>query len=355
MKNILEKTLIKSKDKYKITAFFFISCISMIFYVHQISENKYNYQKHYKKSNINQNQANNSNFYTIERYGSLEPSDVTVVSVYFQLNKSKHSGEKYKNWTRNFFHSVSSPLVIFTDKHSIKDLLELRNLLKLPTSLYVTDSIWKVMMEIEQERSLNYTFNYQNKQQSLDREKHIHNPNLYALWNLKSFMVNKIAQENFYKSSSFIYTDSGAWRFQTLENWPDKSIVMNITNLLNDKILFGQLSHESNALRNKNFPDVDLIEGGFFMGSQRALNHFKDNFWRIHDERLERGLFVGKDQLVMNIYAYNMSNSVKLDIWRKNCSLDLNGWFFYQNYLALKKYYDCTGDRESLLSIKRKS
>ena len=81
---------------------------------------------------------------------------------------------------------------------------------------------------------------------------------------------------------------------------------MNLTNILNDKILLGQLSHESNALRNQNFPDLDLIEGTFFMGSQKALRHFKEGFWRIHDDRFDKGLFVGKDQVLMNIYALTL-------------------------------------------------
>ncbi len=291
-------------------------------------------------------------YYTIERYGSLESSKVTVISVYFRLDKSKHSDDSYKKWLKNFFLSVSSPLVIFTDKNSIGDLLELRNLLQLPTTLYVTNSIWNVMNENAKKRNRNYTFNYQNKQYLLDREKHIHNPNLYALWNLKSFIVDKIAQDNLYKSSAFIYTDSGAWRNHILENWPDQNVVMNLTSFLNDKILLGQLSHESNALSKSDF-DFDLIQGTFFMGSQKALHHFKQGFWRIHDDRFDKGLFVGKDQVLMNIYAYNMSNSIKLDIWRRKCTSNFDEWFFYQNYLALDKYYPCTGQRESLLSIKR--
>ena len=320
----------------------YIKIICSLFCIYLVIFYFGNIQKFYKQS-----------YYTIERYGSLESSSVTVISVYFRLDKSKHSDDAYKKWLRNFFLSVSSPLVIFTDKNSIGDLLELRNLLQLPTTLYVTNSIWNVMNENGEKRNRNYTFNYQNKQHSLDREKHIHNPNLYALWNLKSFIVDKIAQDNLYKSSAFIYTDSGAWRNHILENWPDQNIVMNLTSFLKDKILLGQLSHESNALRNQNFPDLDLIEGTFFMGSQKALHHFKEGFWRIHDDRFDKGLFVGKDQVLMNIYAYNMSNSVKLDIWRRKCSSNFDEWFFYQNFLALDKYYPCTGQRESLLSIKR--
>jgi len=134
--------------------------------------------------------------YTVETYGPLNSSKVTVISLYFQLNKSKHSIAKYQTWITNFIQSVSSPLVVFTDKESIKDLVELRNRNNYQTTLYVADNIWKVMDENGRQRKRNYTYNYQNKQHSLDREKHIHNPNLYALWNLKPFIADLIAQDN---------------------------------------------------------------------------------------------------------------------------------------------------------------
>ena len=148
---------------------------------------------------------NKNNDFKIERYGSRNASSVTVISMYFKLGKSKHSHEKYLKWLNNFLLSVSAPLVIFTDKNaSIVDQIKLR---KYPTSLYVTESIWDVMREISKERNKNYMHNYLHTQNLLDREKHLHNPSLYAIWNLKSFISEKIAKDNFYQSSMFIYTD----------------------------------------------------------------------------------------------------------------------------------------------------
>ena len=246
------------------------------------------------------------NLYTVERYGPLVSSNVTVISHYFQLKKSKHSIVDYKKWVRNFFISVSSPLVIFTDKQSfIQELLELRTLLNQPTTLYVTDSIWNVLKENEGIRKLNYISNYKKEQLKLDREKQIHNSNLYALWNLKSFVTDKIAQENFYNSSAFIYSDSGAWRHQIIKDWPDNYQVMSLIEDLNDRVLLGQLDDEKKFIyKNCQFPDIDLIEGTFFMGSQKAVHHFKEEFWHIHDKKLQKGEFIGKDQILMNIILY---------------------------------------------------
>ena len=297
-------------------------------------------------------------FYKIERYGSLAPSNVTVISQYFYLEKSKHSYREYKEWLTNFFTSVSSPLVIFTDRNFIiQDLIKIRIGFDYPTTLYITDSIWNLMSENEIKRNRNYKSNYKRRQLKLDREKKIHNPDLYAVWNLKSFIVDKLAQENLYNSTAFVYSDSGAWRQQVLERWPDQSQVLNLIDRLNEKILLGQLCDvkECPDGKKRNFPDFDIIEGTFFMGSKKALNYFKEEFWSIHDEKLDKGEFVGKDQIIMNIFAFHnktSSNSIKLDIWRRKCNITFdNPWNFYQNYLAWD--YPCANNRESLLSINR--
>ena len=287
-------------------------------------------------------------FYKIEQYGSLNSSEVTVMSVYYHLNKSKHSHASYLNWQKNFLSSVSSPLVIFTDKNSIEELIMLR---KYPTTLYITDSIWTVLEQVGRERHKDYVSNYKNVQHSLDREKHIHNPNLYAIWNLKSYITKKISEDNIYNSSTFIYTDAGAWRQGQISEWPDQEFVLQVKQKLGDKLLLSQVKDEALLLSNKKFPDLDLIQGGFFMGTRQALANYYSEFWDIHDARLNRGEFGGKEQVLMNIYAFNSSQtSVKLKIWKRNCSSYSDVWFFYQYYFAKQEAYRCFGPKQSLLS-----
>ena len=201
------------------------------------------------------------------------------------------------------------------------------------------------------ERHQDYVANYKNVQHSLDREKHIHNPHLYALWNLKSYISKKIAEDNVYKSSTFIYTDAGAWRQGPFSQWPDQEFVLQVKQKIGDKMLFGQLTEETTLLSDKNFPDLNLIEGTFFMGSRQALANYYSAFWDIHDSRLNRGEFIGKDQTLMNIYAFNSSQaSVKLKIWKRVCSSYSDEWFFYQYYFAKQEAYRCSGPKLSLLS-----
>ena len=275
---------------------------------------------------------------------------VTVVSTYFYLNKSKHSHEEYTNWMRNFFMSVTSPLVLFTDGKSISSkLMNLRG--QLPTKLYIVDSHWNILEEIENKRGKHYSVVYKQEQSRLDPEKSIHSTDLYVLWNMKSYITKKIAQENPFNSSVFIYSDSGAWRDKPFYNWPDVSMVLNVSKLIKDKILFGQISNSGLETSTK-FPVCDIIEGTFFMGNAKAIRNFEKEFWRLHDLRIEQGLFVGKDQTIMNLIAFNSSmaySTARLRTWKLGCVQPVNVWFFYQYFFAKDSYYECERPRENFL------
>ena len=304
---------------------------------------------------IKLNSFRSKDYIEIESHGLVRPSNVTIISMYFQLDKSKHSHSKYEQWLENFFLSVKSPLILFTDKKSLEKSLRAR---KYPTTLYITNSIWNVLREVGDERKRSYLENYNCVQLMLDPEYHRHNPHLYALWNLKSYIADKIAQENIYSSKAFIYTDAGAWRNAILENWPDENFVLDVQKQIGDKILFGQLYDEENLVEDKEFPDLDLIEGTFFMGSQVALKRFKNEFWNMHDEWLDAGKFIGKDQSMMNTLAFknDFKRSVaKLNVWKKSCSLwtrlfKIDKWFFYQYFFATQDLYPCYDQKETLIS-----
>ncbi len=100
----------------------------------------------------------NDNNFEIEK-----KHEVTVISIYFSLNKSKHNHKKYNDWIRNFFLSVSSPLVLFTDGKSISaELMSLRK--NLATKLYIVDSHWDLLEEIEKKRRKKYLAAYRQEQ-----------------------------------------------------------------------------------------------------------------------------------------------------------------------------------------------
>jgi hypothetical protein len=280
-------------------------------------------------------------------------NQTTVISTYFKINKSKHNDLEYQKWIKNFLLSVKSPLVIFTDNQSIsKQLLNLRK--NLPTKLYIYSSHWAILKEIEQKRNKNYTLNYKYVQNKLDPEQPFHSSDLYVLWNIKSYITNKIAQENPFNSTMFIYTDSGAWRDRPLLKWPNELFIKNVSNLIQNKILFGQVS-DLNIQNSSSIIDINLvaiIEGTFFMGSKIAISNFETHFWQIHDQLFDQGLFVGKVQTIMNIFAFKSNKShliARLKANNTNCIRQVNIWFFYQYFLASNKYYTCNDRKENLI------
>ena len=110
--------------------------------------------------------------FRIETYGpKSQINEITVVSSYFRLNKSKHNTSSYQKWISNLFKSVSSPLVVFTDGNSIDEQLILSLRPNYPTMLYVVHSHLSILKQIEVKRKKAYTFNYKFKQNQLDPGK----------------------------------------------------------------------------------------------------------------------------------------------------------------------------------------
>lgn len=125
--------------------------------------------------------------------------------------------------------------------------------------IFVAKSIWSLMRDLEVERNKKYIDAYKLKQQALDPERSIHSPELYAIWNLKHFLVDKVTRLNPYNSNFFIYTDSGAWREHVFANWPDQKLVRNLKRKLGNRILYGQIYEP--VFTPSFSPRRDLIEG----------------------------------------------------------------------------------------------
>ena len=53
---------------------------------------------------------------------------------------------------------------------------------------------------------------FKTSQHEMDPEKQIHSPELYAIWNAKSWMLLKTAEANVFKSKHFFWADIGAWQ-----------------------------------------------------------------------------------------------------------------------------------------------
>ena len=275
-------------------------------------------------------------------------SNVTIVTMLLKIPKSKHSNDDYKKWSSTMIHSIGVPFVAYIDVYWSESFIKLCRERKLNGIVYVIHNIWHMMMDLEVERNRTYIHNYLTKQVPKDREKRIHSPELYAIWNLKAFIVNKTTHLNPYRSNFFIYTDCGAWRNKVFPNWPDLNLIGSLIPKLNDRILFGQINEPYRKLI---YIYTDHMEGTFFAGSTWAIRDFAQEFYRIHDEWLDKGKFVGKDQSLINSLTYVQTPHliVKLNSRPANCTKWFDEWFFYQYYFAHDNQFICNVKKLSLI------
>lgn len=329
------------KNKFKLVIIIII--ILILIYVYSLKISNY----HDFIELINEKIDKRRIDYKIERYGSNETRNITVIACYFKIQRSKHNHKKYEKWMIKFLASVSSPLVLFTSEASFdRKLLKFRQ--NYPTTLYKIDSHWSILKNIEQLRNKTYIKNYKSNQFILDPEKIKHNSDLYVIWNMKSFLVNKIAQLNPYNSNVFIYSDIGAWRNEIIIDWPNESVVENLMHILNNRILFGQISN-SKIKKLLFYPQGDFIEGGFFMGNKNAIQWFENNFWNLHDSRMKKNYFIGKDETLMNLLAFEPKTMYSIVRLNADNDCTYERWFFYQYFLASNYYYECFLNRNKLL------
>jgi hypothetical protein len=272
-------------------------------------------------------------------------SNITVLSIFYNLTQSKHSYIEYTKWVTNFATSISTPLVLICDYKSFPVLKNLRA--GRPTLYHVTKSIWYFMRLLESSRNKSYIEDYITYQYEIDPLKSYHNPNLYAIWNLKPYLMNYYSKKNPFKSKYFIYTDAGAWREKKFNNWPNTTFILNeLLPFQRDRILLSQVFANVTKL------DVnDIIEGGFFAGTRNAIRQFTHHFYFIHDYRLDLKLFAGVDQQILNLLAFQQApqSVLRFKAWEIQCNGSTDFWFVYQFYLASSSEFTCPLNKLSFI------
>jgi len=268
----------------------------------------------------------------------------TVVTAFYNFGlHSKHGFGEYKQWLSNFLSLVEVPLVIYTDEAALPMLQEMR---QGKTTEFVICPLWNIS------RISKYKEAYEGSQHDMDPEKHIHYPELYAVWNAKAFLVAEVAQRNPFHSTYFFWVDAGSFREgHQIRHWPDDERVKEIfQGHHHDRMLLGLINAPSQEdlmtweVSHGPFRKTDMVEGGFFGGTAKTVQWWYESFFSLHDLYLEQGHFVGKDQCVMNVLALtNKDRVMLLDTTKKRCK---DPWFYFQQVLANpnEKPQECQGE-----------
>ena len=258
--------------------------------------------------------------------------ETTIVTAYFPLTRAKHSQSHYLSWLENLLSFCQSPMVIFTtaDFHPI--LYRLRRNGSLPAFFIVN---YKSPLQMPPIEPLVATF---ERQHQTDPERAYHSVELYAVWCAKSFMLNRSAELNPFRTKYFLYVDAGAFRSSNyrFKKWPDRGAMRTI--LGDNRILLGMIAPlplRFCPLRYKLSEgpiNLNMVEGGIIGGSAGIIHWWTSVFYGTIDNFRSRNFFIGKDQTIMNALVLAHAQHIRMLLsFRASCG---DVWFAFAPLLA---------------------
>lgn len=208
--------------------------------------------------------------------------DTLVITAYYPVKTRKHSTNEYDIWIQNFFDCVTCPVIFFCDsqmKLKLEDKAG-KNIRFIERDFYS----FKLMQEPWKSRWEEF--------HKIDSEKHLHSPELYAVWGAKQEFVQEAIQLQ--ESKSYVWCDVGCFRFKregsfknTLNFIQPEKITCLDTSLMYSKIA--------------------LIGGGVLAGDKKAWEIFSNNYLQELEKNID-----GKDQIIyrriLNISNANIIN-----------------------------------------------
>jgi hypothetical protein len=280
-----------------------------------------------------------------------ESGSTTIVSAYFPFGKSKFSTEIYDTWSKNFIGVVRSNIILYTSPDMVDFFVKIRGDLPSLTIRTEFPTVWDIPF-LDGMRD-----EYEGYQNSIDPENEYHTAELYAVWNVKAWLLNytshSMTEWGMPETQIYLWTDTGAFRSESLPvtHWPQPNIVAKIFKKYPDRVLFNQIEPYPERIRNwtrgvDSYPlswTTPHIAGGFFGGSKAALARWLVLFTETHDYFLAEKKFIGKDQLVMDATAITHKDiAMMFPVHRKTEKSCGDVWFMFQPLLSDEGYFgDC--------------
>ena len=182
---------------------------------------------------------------------------------------------------------------------------------------------------------------------NIDPEKHIHNVNLYKIWNEKINFL-KIASDLYpLNDDYYVWTDIGIIRDSKLRPflryYPDKKLV-------NNKMYFLRISrlNDIRYINDGNIIDVSNIpshiSGGVIAGYRDIFHKYHEKYYNMLDEFFKKNIFAGKIQNIMYNMTLQHPDIIQIidhtsDNWMYK--FQSNIWFYMLNFLIEKKTIYC--------------
>ncbi|KAJ7707135.1 hypothetical protein B0H16DRAFT_1266329, partial [Mycena metata] len=283
---------------------------------------------------------------------------ILLVSAFFPLLKSKHSVHEYEEWLTKYLEPITTDIYFYAPVVMAELIRKCRGDMPI-----IIDTTYSSPFEIPPLREFREQYNAMHAQ---DRERARHSPELYAVWNAKPFFLDKGVQALSRAGRDYDYAfwnDAGSFRTShKYQDWPDPERIREIweegsvlTGEKEDDLLFFPITGLPDAsLRfweQDNGPvDVEFSEGSFFGGTPSAIAWWHHTFYAYHDHHLKLGIFIGKDQTLINALFLLFPSRI-ITVWLGdpqapeyietlrltdkgalgNCGPE---WFYYQFWLA---------------------
>jgi len=253
----------------------------------------------------------------------------TVVTAFYPI-RSKFSKNKYMEWGKTFLQ-IDAPIVLFTEKDLVSEIEDMRK--DKPIKIIPLPFEYLEMWVLYKDKW--------NEQHKIDPERHIHTPELYAIWAQKPIFVELAISVNPFDTEYFFWCDFGAFRdpfisseilktFPTIDYLPKGKIILQAINDLkeSDKIrkedgIYGECITDK-------WNEVRLV-GGLWGGDSKGCLKWRKSFHHMLQMYFEKGRFAGKDQMVMlSTYIDNpyLATVIK-------CTLpNIDEWFFFEYLLS---------------------
>ncbi|KIK05858.1 hypothetical protein K443DRAFT_328132 [Laccaria amethystina LaAM-08-1] len=243
--------------------------------------------------------------------GNGNTTRVLLVSALFPLTKSKHSKEGYNDWLRRFLGPITTNIYFYTTPELEETVRAARG----PGLPITINTHYASPFAIPPLRGFEPLYEEMHLQ---DREKERHSPELYAVWNAKPWFldhaVQRLREEKGEVYDYAFWVDAGSFRQEhRYTSWPNPAKVeqvweegrrLNGVKRKEDLLFFPiQTLPPASArdwMQDKGPLDVDFSKGSFFGGSPASISWWSNAYYAYHNYYLTLGLFVGKDQTLIN-------------------------------------------------------
>lgn len=229
----------------------------------------------------------------------------TIVTCYYH-SPAKHSDQSYNQWMTNFLTTVDNEMVIFCDKVSYEKIMDLRKGFEEKTRV--------VVLELANTFCGHEAFRDDwEKDWKRDRERAIHNPNLYIIWNEKSMFVKRAMELQAFPTEFYMWCDIGCFRSSEdlalfRSGWPSKAFLETAQR---NKMYFLNIepfvASDFELLPNgftRSFETCNRIGGTMFLGHRQIFRQWIDTYYYYLSEYFKKDYFAGKDQNIMaSIYV----------------------------------------------------